>query len=592
MAECMSVLFLDEMKYFPLDPRHPSNDRFVLSKGHAAPILYAAWAEAGLLKESELLQLRKIDSDLEGHPTPRLNFIDVATGSLGQGLSNAVGMAYIGKNIDKAAYRVYCLIGDGESAEGSVWEALALASHYKLDNLVSIFDINRLGQSEPTPIQHDLETYRKRIEAFGHYTIVVDGHDINALLKAFATARTIKDQPVAIVMKTFKGRDFPGIEDLENWHGKPLGGKSETVLAHLESQLMKPSTLGKLRPKAPVADCQPTKLIGTIALPTPPPYKKGDKVATRVAYGRALERLGTANPRIIGLDGDTKNSTFSIYLRNARPQQFIECFIAEQNMVGVGIGCATRERTIPFVSTFSAFLTRAYDQIRMGAISQTDCNFAGSHAGISIGEDGPSQMALEDLAMFRAVRGSTVFYPSDAVACERAVELCANTKGICFIRTGRPEAPVIYEEGEKFAVGKGKLCLTALPNAEDHVTCVAAGVTLFEAFKAAETLKAEGINLRIIDPFTIKPIDCKLICDSVKYTHGRVITVEDHGPEGGLSEAVSSALAECCVGECVTQKILAVHNVPRSGKCDELLAMFGINHEAIANAARDLVKNC
>jgi len=590
IAEVMSVLFLDEMKYFPHEPRHPSSDRFVLSKGHAAPILYAAWAEAGLLKESELLNLRKIDSDLEGHPTPRLSFIDVATGSLGQGLSNAVGMAYTGKNIDKAAYRVYCILGDGESAEGSVWEALALASHYKLDNLVSIFDINRLGQSEPTCLEHDLETYKKRIEAFGWHTIVVDGHNVSELIEAFAAARNIKDKPCAIVMKTFKGADFPKISDQENWHGKPLGSNAAEVLTHLENKLMTPSTLGQLKPQAPVIDCQPMHLIGTIKLPCPPPYKKGDKIATREAYGRTLERLGNAYDRIIGLDGDTKNSSFSIYLRDAKPNQFIECFIAEQNLAGVAIGCATRERTIPFVSTFAAFLTRAYDQIRMGAISQTDCNFVGSHAGVSIGEDGPSQMALEDLAMFRAVRGSTVFYPSDAVATEHAVELAANTKGITFIRTGRPPATVIYDENDVFAIGKGKICRSALlKNEEDHVTCIAAGVTLFEAFKAADKLETEGINLRIIDPFTIKPIDVDLISKSVEYTHGRVITVEDHGPEGGLSEAVASALGEA--GVSFKQRILAVHDVPRSGKCDELLAMYKINWEAICEAARALVKN-
>ncbi|BHF71351.1 hypothetical protein SprV_0401440900 [Sparganum proliferum] len=588
-AEIMTVLFLDEMRYFPTTPRHPCNDRFVLSKGHAAPILYAAWVEAGLLQESELLNLRKIDSDLEGHPTPRLSFVDVATGSLGQGLSNAVGMAYVGKNIDKASYRVYCLIGDGESAEGSIWEALSLASYYQLDNLVAIFDINRLGQSQPTCLEHDMDVYRKRVEAFGWHAIVVDGHDVSALLKAFSEARAVSGKPVALLARTFKGYDFPGISDKENWHGKPLGSSSAEVLAHLEKKLKSPSTLHKLHPKEPAIDCQETHLIGSTKLPNPPPYKKGDKIATREAYGRALQRLGEANPRVIGLDGDTKNSTFSIYLRDSRPQQFIECFIAEQNLVGVAIGCAVRERTVPFVSTFAAFLTRAYDQIRMGAISQTDCNFCGSHAGVSIGEDGPSQMALEDLAMFRAVRGSTVFYPSDAVACERAVELAANRKGICFIRTGRPATPVIYDENEQFKIGQAKLCLTALTKGgEDHVTVVAAGVTLYEAFKAAEKLAKEGINLRIIDPFTIKPLDSDLITKSVAYTQGRVITVEDHAPEGGIGEAVAAALGEA--GVSCNLRMLAIHEVPRSGKCAELLALYRIDADAIVEEARALCK--
>ncbi|KAH9284981.1 Transketolase [Echinococcus granulosus] len=588
IAEVMAVLFLDEMKYFVHQPRHPSNDRFVLSKGHAAPILYAAWAEVGHLSESELLNLRNIDSDLEGHPTPRLDFVDVATGSLGQGLSNAAGMAYTGKYIDKAKYRVYCIIGDGESAEGSIWEALAFSSYYKLDNLVAIFDVNRLGQSQPACLQHDLDCYRRRVEAFGCHAIVVDGHNIPELLRAFETSRSIKGKPVALILKTYKGYDFPGISDQENWHGKPLGTSAAKTIEHLEKTLIVPSTLGKLKPQEPVVDCKEMHLIGTLKLTTPPPYKKGNKIATREAYGKALARLGSTYSRIIGLDGDTKNSTFSIYLRDARPEQFIECFIAEQNLVGVAIGCATRERTVPFVSTFAAFLSRAYDQIRMGAISQTDCNFAGSHVGVSIGEDGASQMGLEDLAMFRAIRGSTVFYPSDAVSCERAVELAANTKGICFIRTGRPAVPVIYDANEDFVIGKGKICLTALPSGEDHVTVVAAGVTLFEALKAAEVLKAEGINLRIIDPFTVKPIDAELIASSVKYTHGRLITVEDHGPEGGLSEAVAVALGER--GVSFTQHVLAVQEVPHSGKPDELLAKYRINAAAICEEARALMR--
>nr|CDS28549.1 transketolase [Hymenolepis microstoma] len=588
IAEVMAVLFLDEMKYFPLDPRNPSNDRFVLSKGHAAPALYAAWVEAGLLKEAELLNLRKIDSDLEGHPTPRLNFVDVGTGSLGQGLSNAAGMAYVGKNIDKASYRVYCIIGDGESAEGNIWEAMAFASYYKLDNLVAIFDVNRLGQSQPTSLEHDIDTYKRRAEAFGFYAIAIEGHDIPAILNAFKEARLVKNQPVALILKTYKGFDFPGISDKENWHGKPLGAHAAKVLEYLESKLQKPSTLGVLKPQAPVVDCDKLDLIGTLKMPSLPPYQIGQKVATREAYGRALERLGTTNSRVIGLDGDTKNSTFSIYLRDARPSQFIECFIAEQNLVGVAIGAATRQRTVPFVSTFAAFLSRAYDQIRMGAISQTHCNFAGSHVGVSIGEDGPSQMALEDLAMFRAIRGSTVFYPSDAVSCEKAVELAANTKGICFIRTSRPAAPVIYKPDEHFAIGQGKVCLTACPGGKDHVTVVAAGVTLFEAFKAAEELKKECINLRIIDPFTVKPIDAELIAKSVRDTEGRVLTVEDHAPEGGLSEAVALALGGKQVP--FKLKVLAILEVPRSGKPDELLAKYRINAQAICEEVRQLMK--
>ncbi|KAG5449982.1 Transketolase [Clonorchis sinensis] len=583
IAEIMAVLFLKEMKYKPTDPRNPSSDRFVLSKGHAAPILYAAWAEVGLLKDDDLLNLRKIDSDLEGHPTPRLSFVDVATGSLGQGLSNAAGMAYVGKYIDKASYRVYCIIGDGESAEGSIWEAMAFASYYKLDNLTMLIDVNRLGQSQPTPLEHDLDTYRRRVDAFGWHGIVVDGHNITELLSAFAVARSTKDKPTAIVCKTFKGAGFPNIENEENWHGKPLGSSAADVIKHLEAKIRcgpagDMDSRGKLHPEAPLADCTPLKLIGNVSLPSPPQYKLGEQVATRLAYGNALARLGAACNRVIGLDGDTKNSTFSIKLRDSRPEQFIECFIAEQNLVGVGIGCAVRQRTIPFVSTFGAFLTRAFDQIRMGAISQTNCNFSGSHCGVSIGEDGPSQMALEDLAMFRSVMGSTVFYPSDAVSTERAVELAANTLGICFIRTGRPNHPVIYNPNETFAIGHGKVVRSSGPRS-DRITIVAAGVTLFESLKAAELLANDGIEVRVIDPFTIKPMDSELLRKSVEETCNHLVTVEDHAPEGGIGDAVEQALSQ--VGVPHTVHRMAVREVPRSGKPEELLHKYGIDKNAI-----------
>lgn len=437
MAEIMSVLFFHTMRYKLSDPRDPSSDRFILSKGHAAPILYAAWAEAGLFPTKELLNLRKIDSDLEGHPTPRLNFVDVATGSLGQGLSVAAGMAYVGKYFDKSSYRTYCLIGDGESAEGSIWEALNFASHYKLDNLCAIFDINRLGQSEPTALQHNMEVYRKRVEAFGFNAIVVDGHDVEELVKAFYEASQTKGRPTAILAKTFKGKNFVNIEDLDNWHGKAIvGEQGQDVLKHIQAMVKNNAFDRKIQ--APVEDA-PKVNITNVKLDTPPSYKMGETVATRLAYGTALAKLAKNNSRVIGLDGDTKNSTFADKIKAVDPNRFVEGYIAEQNIVGVAIGAACRDRTVAFVSAFAAFFSRAYDQIRMGAISQTNVNFVGSHCGVSIGEDGPSQMALEDLAMFRAIPGSTVFYPSDAVSTERAAELAANTKGVCFIRTSRPD---------------------------------------------------------------------------------------------------------------------------------------------------------
>lgn len=512
MADIMAVLFFDVMRYDVQNPHNPNNDRFVLSKGHAAPILYAAWAEAGLFPTSELLNLRAIDSDLEGHPTPRLSFVDVATGSLGQGLSAGCGIAYAGKYLDNADYRVFVLLGDGESAEGSVWEALSFASHYKLDNLVAIFDVNRLGQSEPTMFEHDMEVYRRRLDAFGWEAIVIDGHDISEIQQAFTKAAATKGKPTAIIAKTFKGHGIPGIEDKENWHGKPLGDKADEAVKRLKSTLSGANGLCPPRPSSKLA----APHEGAITV-DPPSYKKGDKVATRTAYGNALAKLGKADRRVVGLDGDTKNSTYSEYMKKETPSQFVECFIAEQNLVGVGVGLATRGK-IPFISTFACFLTRAFDQIRMAAISQSKANFAGSHAGVSIGEDGPSQMALEDLAMFRAIQGSVVFYPSDAVSTERACALAANHAGITFIRTSRPATPVIYDNDEEFAVGKAKVVRSS---PEDQITVIGAAVTLFEALAAADELAKEGIHIRVIDPFTIKPIDKETLLQAAKETGGK-----------------------------------------------------------------------
>ncbi|XP_048741477.2 transketolase-like protein 2 isoform X1 [Ostrea edulis] len=581
IAEIMSVLFFNAMKYSISEPRGDNNDRFVLSKGHAAPILYAAWAEAGLFPTSELLKLRKIESDLEGHPTPRLNFIDVATGSLGQGLSCAAGMAYTGKYLDKADYRVYCIIGDGESAEGSIWEAMAFSSHYNLDNLVAVFDVNRLGQSEPTTLQHDMDVYRKRAEAFGWNTSVVDGHDVDALCKAFHDASTVKGRPTCIVAKTFKGKGIPGIEDQENWHGKPLSAKSEAAIQAITENMKNKGPHG-LTPKSPGNLAKPVN-ITNIKLSEPPTYDKGAQVATRAAYGTALVKIGKGNDRVVAMDGDTKNSTFSIKFKEAFPDRFIECFIAEQNLVGVGIGCGTRGRTVPFISTFACFLSRAFDQIRMGAISQTNANFVGSHSGVSIGEDGPSQMALEDLSMFRSIPGSTVFYPSDAVSTERAVELAANTPGVCFIRTSRPNTPILYSADDNLQIGKARV---VRKSDSDKVTVIGCCVTLFEALKAADKLAIDGVNIRVIDPFTIKPIDEETIRKNARETGGKIITVEDHYPEGGLGEAVCSAVA-CCRD--ITVKKLAVPEIPRSGKSGELLERYGISANCIVKAVNQIL---
>lgn len=570
------------MRYKLSDPRDPSSDRLILSKGHAAPILYAAWAEAGLFPVDDLKNLRKIDSDLEGHPTPRLNFIDVGTGSLGQGVAVAAGMAYVGKYFDKSSYRTYCIVGDGESAEGSIWESLHFASHYKLDNLVVIFDVNRLGQSEATSLQHKMEVYRARLDAFGFNAIVVDGHDVDELVKSFHEASIVKDKPTAIIAKTFKGRGFPEIEDADNWHGKPLGDKSDSVIAKLNGEIKNkgPSTL---HPQKPLVEDAPSVNISNITLSEPPAYKKGEKVATRFAYGTALVKIGRNNSRVIALDGDTKNSTYSEKLKQEFPEQYIECFIAEQNLVGVAIGAACRNRTVAFVSTFATFFTRAFDQIRMGAISQTNVNFVGSHCGISIGEDGPSQMGLEDIALFRSVPGSTVFYPSDAVSTEHAIELAANTKGVCFVRTSRPATEILYDNDEKFEIGKSKIVKSS---DSDKVLVIGAGVTLYEALEAAKTVEKSGTNVRVLDPFTIKPIDKDAIIKHARECGGRIVTVEDHYPQGGLGEAVLSAVA----GERdIIVKQLAVSGVPRSGPPTVLLDVFGISSKHVVKAIEEIV---
>lgn len=581
MAEIMSVLFFHTMRYKVSAPKDASSDRFILSKGHAAPILYAAWAEAGLFPREELLNLRKIDNDLEGHPTPRLNFVDVATGSLGQGLSVSCGMAYVGKNYDKASYRTYCLIGDGESAEGSIWEALSFAGIKKLDNLVAIFDINRLGQSEPTAFRHDMDIYRARLESFGFNTLVVDGHDVEALCKAFHEASQAKGKPTAILAKTYKGKGFPNIEDEENWHGKPLGGKAAEIIADLEAKIQNAGP-NQLVPQKPLHEDAPAVNLSGIKLATPPKYSKGDKVATRMAYGTALAKLAENNPRVIALDGDTKNSTFSNSMLKVDAARYIECFIAEQNLVGVGIGAACRDRTVAFVSTFAAFFTRAFDQLRMGAISQTNLNCVGSHAGISIGEDGPSQMALEDIAMFRTIPGSTVFYPSDAVSTERACELAANTKGICFIRTSRPATSVLYANDHKFQIGKANVIKSS---GDDKALVIGAAITMREALTAADQLAGDGVNVRVMDLFTIKPIDKEAIIKNAKECGGRIVVVEDHYAEGGIGEAVKSAVA---MERDIVVSHLAVPHIPRSGKCDELLEMFGISAKAVAKAVKEI----
>lgn len=573
-ADLVAALFFGVMRFDPKQPELPNNDRFVLSKGHAAPLLYAAWSEAGAFPVEELLDLRQIDSDLEGHPTARLPFVDVATGSLGQGLSAGAGIALNGKYLDRLDYRVYVLLGDGETAEGAVWEAAGFASHYGLDNLCVIVDVNRLGQTQATMYGHDLGPLVRRFDAFGWHTLAIDGHDFRQILRACEEAADTRERPTAIIAKTLKGKGVSFLEDRDGLHGKPLESREDVDRALSELDLRKEVRVF-VSSAAPNGASSPK--IGRLP---PPRYEIGQMVATRNAYGDALARLGSVDPRVVALDGDTKNSTFAETFLKAHPERFFECFIAEQNLVGVGVGLGTRGK-IPFVSTFAAFFARAYDQIRMAAISQANLKMAGSHAGVSIGKDGPSQMGLEDLACMRTIPGCTVLYPSDAVSAEASVRLAVENDGMFFIRTTRPGTPVVYPNDTPFEIGGAKVLRSGK---EDAATVVAAGVTLFEALKACDRLEREGVKVRVIDLFSVKPVDVETLRKAARETDGKVITVEDHYPEGGIGEAVESALS----GTGARIRLLAVEDLPRSGTPEELMARFRIDAEHIAAAVREM----
>ena len=577
-AEIMSALFFSAMRYDPKKPDNPANDIFILSKGHAAPVLYAAWCEAGYIPEKELLNLRKIDSDLEGHPPVTLPFVDVATGSLGQGLSVGVGMAAVA-NADKRDQRIFVLMGDGEIAEGSVWEAASMASHLKLGNLIATVDVNRLGQSEPTMLEHQMGVYKRRFASFGWNAVVVDGHDVAALVEAYKAAFK-SDKPTVILAKTYKGRGIPFAENKDGWHGKAFAGDDEkAALAALEGQLNgsnwawkpnKPKALGRRAPKVkPMAA---------------PPYKKGgDKVASRRAFGTALAALGRSNPRVVTFDGDVKNSTYTQDFEKVAPERFFQSFIAEQTMVGAAMGAACRGK-VAFASSFACFLSRAYDFLRMASISKTNVKLVGTHAGISIGEDGPSQMGLEDLAMTSPLPGYTVLYPSDATSAWRAIEIVSETEGPAYVRTSRPNTPILYGPDEKFAPGKSKV---VRKSSKDRVTVVGAGVTLFEALKAADALAKDGIAIRVVDLFSVRPVDKRTLVACARATGGLVVTVEDHFATGGVGDAVLGALAE---EPGVKVRKLAVKEIARSGPPDVLLDKYGISARHVVKAVKALLK--
>jgi transketolase len=575
-TELMAGLMFGGIFRYDLDnPRHPNNDRLIFSKGHASPLFYTLWALAGKLTEADLMTYRHFGSPLEGHPTMSFRYTEAATGSLGQGLSIGLGVALNARYLDQLPYTTYVLLGDSEMAEGSQWETMQLAAHYKLDNLVGILDVNRLGQRGETMYGHDLMAYENRIAAFGWQTILVDGHSFPEVLAAFEQAMTVTDQPVMIIAKTIKGKGVSFLEDKNGWHGKPLN-QEQLAQALPELGPVDKSVRGVVEKPE---DLKPASVTPQPAAPLA--YEPGSSLATRKAYGNALKRLYPQFPNLVSLDGEVSNSTYAEIFADAYPRQFFEMYIAEQNMVGAGLGLATRGK-IPFVSTFAAFFSRAFDQIRMSQYSDPNLKFAGSHAGVSIGEDGPSQMGLEDLAMFRAVLNSVVLYPSDAVSTERLVEAALRHHGIVYIRTTRMGTPIIYGPDEDFAIG-GLKVLRRSNN--DLVTVIGAGVTLFEALAAYDELKKEGVDIRVIDLYSVKPVDAAALLTAAQVTKA-LITVEDHYPEGGIGEAVRSALAP----HPVPIYSLAVTQKPKSGKPAELLNYEAISRTAIVRLVKDVVR--
>jgi transketolase len=572
-ADLMAVLVANHLRYDFGDPKNAANDRLIFSKGHASTLYYAILRAVGAISDEELLTYRKFGSMLEGHPTPIIPWVDVATGSLGQGLPIGVGMGLAAKYLDRLPSHVWVLCGDSEMAEGSMWEAFEHAAHYELDNLTAIIDVNRLGQRGETMIGWNTGVYVERARAFGWNAIEVDGHEVEEIDRAYKQAEETKGRPTVIVARTIKGKGVKAVEDKDGWHGKPLDDPDAAIeelggMRNIHVDVTKPEP-GEPHtfPNAP------------LELPR---YELGQEIATRKAYGEALAALGAARGDVVALDGEVSNSTFAEIFKQAHPDRFFEMYIAEQQLVAAAVGLHARGWNA-FGSTFAAFFSRAYDFVRMAAISRVNLRLAGSHAGVSIGEDGPSQMALEDIASLRAIHSSVVLHPCDANQTAKLVVAMADTDGIVFMRTLRPNTPVIYGPDEEFEIGGSKLVRSS---DSDDVTIVGIGVTVHEALEAAATLEEEGITARVIDAYSVKPIDADTLQAAAEAT-GKIITVEDHVPEGGLGDAVLAALAEKDEHPHVLK--LAVRELPRSGKPDELLNAYGIDAEHIAAAARQLV---
>jgi transketolase len=585
-ADLLAVLVSRHLRYDWDQPHAPGNDHLIFSKGHASPLLYSVYKAVGVVSDEELMTgYRRFGSRLEGHPTPVLPWVDVATGSLGQGLPDGVGVALAGKYLDQLPYKVWVLCGDSELAEGSIWEAIDKASYYQLSNLIAIVDVNRLGQRGPTDLEWNLDAYARRAGAFGARVLTVNGHDLAEIDEAMATAIDLTgSQPTVILARTIKGRGFSEVENKNGWHGRPfppdmaaraiaeLGGERDLVVRGA-----RPDPDAAVAPPAPAATPDGAPAAA-------PVYALGDKVATRKAYGDALVALGAERPEVVALDGEVSNSTHADEFARAYPGRYFEMFIAEQQMVAAAVGLSVRHY-VPFASTFAAFFTRAYDFIRMAAISQANIRLAGSHAGVEIGADGPSQMALEDLAMMRAVHGSTVLYPSDATSTAALVRAMADRSGISYLRTTRGAYPTLYETGESFPVGGSKVLRSG---DGDTVALIGAGVTLHACLAAADLLAADGISARVIDLYSVKPVDTETLLAAVAATGGRLVVAEDHHPEGGLGAAVTDALL-AAGPQTLRVAHLAVRDMPGSGTSTELLAAAGIDAPHIAAAARGLL---
>jgi transketolase len=572
-ADLMAVLMTRHLHYDWQRPDDPANDHLIFSKGHASPLLYSMFKAAGVVSDDELVtKYRRFGSRLEGHPTPVLPWVDVATGSLGQGLPDGVGVALAGKYLDELPYRVWVLCGDSETAEGSIWEALDKAAHYGLSNLTAIIDVNRLGQRGPTELGWDVDVYAKRVDAFGCHAIVIDGHDLGEIDKAFTRAADA-DRPTVIVARTRKGRGFEEVEDREGWHGRALPEEmAERAIIELGGE--RHLTVTGPRPQVGTPRAWPS---GEVSLPR---YELGAKVPTRLAFGQAVAAVG-ARGNVVGLDGEVDNSTHLEEFAKAYPERYFEIYIAEQQLVAAAVGLQVRGY-IPFAATFAAFFTRAYDFIRMSAISQANIRLCGSHAGTEIGADGPSQMALEDLAMIRAVHGSTVLYPSDATSAAYLTAQMAERDGVVYMRTTRGAYPVLYGPDEKFPAGGAKVVRSS---PDDQVTLIGAGVTLHNSLTAADQLASEGIRARVVDLYSVKPIDTQTLLDAAAATADRLVVTEDHWPEGGIGSAVLDAFNEA--GHPVRIRHLAVHGMPGSGTPAELMEAAGISADHIAQAARD-----